>query len=63
MADIEITRHVQDIALLVLDFDYTTFPAEMKVGSVASSRDIDYDNKANIRESWDAAVRWARISG
>ena len=57
MADIEITRHVQNIALLVVDFDYTTFPAKMTVGSVASSRDMDYDNKANVRESWDAAVR------
>jgi hypothetical protein len=58
MADIEITRRAQDIALLVVDFDYTTFPAKMTVGSVASSRDINYDNKANIRESWDAAVHW-----
>jgi hypothetical protein len=57
MAEIEITRQVQDIALLVVDFDYTKFPVKMTVGSVASSRDND-DNKSNILESWDSAVRW-----
>lgn len=55
MADVENTRRVQHIEL-VLAFDYTTFPLEMKVGSVASLRDSHYDERVNTREAWDEAV-------
>jgi hypothetical protein len=57
MADIENTRRVQHIEQLVLAFDYTTFPVEMLIGSVASLRGSHYNDRPNEREAWDEAVR------